>query len=416
MIYVNRMNPATTTKPITALYPGTCTICGRRWRAGDQIVWTKGQGAKGSGQHAACASGAPAPKAAPAKARKASAPRGPKTPPPAGPELRNDDSPYTVGEVLVALLPGSVVAECEARQGITATEIPGPAPKRASDRRVAVVALWAERISGELAEDMGYIGRYGAIVRLATAEEAGAVVAQRQAKQVQAAWSTFCSGWERLAERVRNAALSSLVFVEGGKFERAGAEILHEERKGLHGAPSARWSRLADGSILIERWSYDDDRWGCWVTVEQLLKLARASNRTLEEAVRGQRYSAIDRAIVWLAAQDGRSPRPPVTVTLHGLDAPVELEVTARRRGDRTILHAERVGGGQVRTPDGRVHYELEWDVDQLDRQLAPAAAADAFDGIEFAPGAELGGDRLMLPGGLWITGIRAAVRDLASA
>jgi hypothetical protein len=190
--------------------------------------------------------------------------------------------------------------------------------------------------------------------------------------------------------------------------------VLHEERKGLHGTISGRWSRLADGSIAQETYAYDDERWGRWVTTEQLLELARASTRTLEDAIRGQRYSALDRAIVWLAAQAGQTPRAPVTVTLCGLERPVTLAVRLIRASHLVV--GEVLGGGSVRVPRaGTIHVQSEWawPIDRLRAQLDAAAPAEAFGDLEFAPGVEIGGDRLAQPHGLWIEGMRAALAQL---
>jgi hypothetical protein len=392
---------------ITAKFPGVCTVCQGKIRAGDQIEWAKGAGSK----HAACAAGKPAAasQAAP-KPRKSSAPRA-RREPPAGPMMRNDRAPYERGEVLTCQLTTAEVAECETRQSLTATDVPGDKPERAGRRRVAVVVIHTDRMSQENADDNGYMGRYGCVVRLATAEEAAPLVETRAAKaQAKANAEAAAKAW--------SAQLATLtagrILVEGGSIDRAGAEILHEERKGLHGTVSARWSRLADGSIAQETYAYDDERWGRWVTVEQLLDFARVSGRSLEDAIRGQRYSAIDRAIVWLAAQAGKTPRAPVTVTLCGLSTPVTLEV--RISSASGLVVAEPVGGAAIRIPEGnsvRISSGWSWPVDRLRAQLDAAAPASAFTDLEFAPGAEIGGDCLPLPGGLWIEGMRAALAEL---
>lgn len=387
---------------ITAKFPGVCLTCGGKIRKGDQIEWKKDAGSK----HAACASGQPAPTPAP-RPRKPSAPRTRREPPPDGPMLRNDRAPYTRGDVLVSQLTAGEVVECEARQSIAATEIPGE-PCKGDRRRVAVVVIHTDRMSPSDADDNGHCGQYGAIVRLATAEEAAPILAERAAKaQADAAELE----WD--AQRAELTA--GRIFVDGGKIERSGAEVLHEERKRLHGTVSERWSRLADGSVLTERYSYDDDRWGRWVTTEQLLAEARAADRSLEDAIRGQRYSAVDRAIVWLAAKAGKTPRPPVTVTLHGMEQPVTLTVRPGVQiGGQERIVAEPLDGGSVRAPDGQRYYEWTWSLSGLRQQLGAAAPAEAFADIEFAPGAEIGGgDRLTLSGGLWIEGMRAALAEL---
>lgn len=100
--------------------------------------------------------------------------------------MRNDQGPYTVGELLVARLRESEIKECEERQGLTATEIPAAdenaKPLRADERRVGCIVIHADRISQEWADDNGYCGRFGAIVRLATPEECASTIAARRAK------------------------------------------------------------------------------------------------------------------------------------------------------------------------------------------------------------------------------------------
>lgn len=396
---------------ITARFAGKCTVCGGSIAAGDEIEWSKGRGSK----HVACAAGAAKPPAReskpvkPPRARRSE----PKAPPPDGPELRNDRTPYQMGAVIVAQLIATEIAECEARQAITATEIPGEPCKRAGDRRVAVVVIHTDRLSQEWADDNGYCGRYGAIVRLATADEAAPILADRASK---AQAKADAEARDRAWKEQRAALIAGRVYVDQATYDGKDAEVLHEERRGLHGTISERWARLSDGSIVAESHSYDDHRCGRYVTVDQLLEMARASDRSLEDAIRGQRYSAVDRAIVWLAAQAGKMPRPPVTVTLRGLEAPVTLTV---RVGHAGRIVAEPLGGGSVRVPEGnsvRITYEWTWSLDQLRRQLEAPPPSGAFGDIEFAPEAELGGeDRVALPGGLWIEGMRAALAELAA-
>lgn len=391
---------------MTASFASRCPSCGHTIRAGAPIAKSTG----GKYVHATCAAGK-APAATPARARKSSTPRPRRSPAPAGPELRNDRDAYCVGDVRGAQLTAREIAECEARQSITATEIPGEPCKRAGDRRVAVVVIHASRISQEWADDNGYCGRYGAIVRLATEAEAASIVAERAAAAAaKADADARARAWsEQLA-----ALTAGRIYDEGGKIDRTGAEVLHEERKGLHGTVSERWSRLADGSILVERYAYDDDRWGRWVTTEQLLEAARASERSLEDAIRGQRYSALDRAIVWLAAQAGKTPRPPVTSTLCGLSRPVTLHVRRSVVAGR-IVAGSRAESGQEQV-DGRWITEWSWSLDQLRELLASGPGTEVFAGVEFAPEADLGGDRLMLRDGLWIDGMGAALAQIEAA
>lgn len=397
---------------ITAKYPGKCSVCGRAFAAGAQIEWSKGAGSK----HAACAAGAaPARESTPKTSRAQRAPKAI----PAGPALRNDKDPYHLGDVLVRQLTASEITACESRQGLTATEIPGPACRRPGDRRVAVVVVHTDRMRQEDADDNGYCGRYGATVRLATADEAAPVLAARTAKLAGEHWSRFVGAWVSIGDAVRAAALADHVYVETvDPADRIGAVELCTERRGLHGAISARWSRLIDGSIMHETWRYDDDRCGRWVTVDQLVQIAlhqlEGAGRTLEEAIRGQRYSAVDRAIVMLEARGGRTPRPPVTVTLHGLDAPVTLEL--RLISASGMVCGEILGGGSVQVPErGSVvtRSEWAWPISRLREQLAATPPTGVFSGIEFAPGAELGADRLPLPEGLWIEGMRAALAQM---
>lgn len=397
---------------ITARFATKCPSCHRPINEGAPIA----KGPAGKYVHAACvggppASAPPAPKVSRPRRDRASRPA-----PPAGPEMRNDRDAYAVGDVLTCQLSAREISECEARQSITAIDVTGDKPiKRAGDRRVAVVVVHASRMRQDDADDNGYCGRYGAIVRLATADEAAPLVAARAAKaQAQTDAKAAARAWStRLAELTEGRLL-----VEGGSIDRAG-EVIHEERKGLHGTVSGRWSRLADGSIQQEIYAYDDERWGRWITVDQLLDLARESTRTLEEAIRGQRYSALDRAIVWLAAQAGKTPRPPVTVTLRGLEQPVTL--TVRISSASGLVVAEIQGGGSVKVPmvGGGVHmqYEWAWPVDRLHAQFDAAPHAEAFADLEFAPGVEVAsGDRLALPDGLWIEGMRAALAVLGRA
>lgn len=446
---------------IKANYSSRCPSCGQTIRAGSSIA--KGPG--GKYVHVSCASGVQAPAAKSARARKPSAPRTRRSALPEGPMMRNDKAPYERGEVLTCQLTTAEIAECEARQSplatqakynptarawllpdgrdaiavcgsclscgmrpavtsgghcsgcqpeqlFSATEIPGEPCKRAGNRRVAVVVIHTDRMSQDDADDNGYCGRYGCVVRLATAAEAAPLVAERATKaQAKADAVAKAQAWSvQLAELT-----AGRVLVEGGDIVREGAEVIHEERKGLHGTVSGRWSRLADGSIAQETYRYDDERWGRWVTTEQLLDLARASTRSLEDAIRGQRYSALDRAIVWLAAQAGQTPRPPVTVTLRGLEQPVTLVVRLSRPSG--LIVAESLGGGAVRIPEGdsvRVTSEWAWPVDRLRAQLDAAPDPAVFADLEMAPGAEISsGDRLPLPGGLWIEGMRAALVEL---
>lgn len=393
---------------ITAKYAGKCTVCKGHIAEGDEIEWSKGKGSK----HAACAVGSAQPPARDSKPARPRARRSePKAPRPDGPMLRNDRDPYVKGAVLVAQLSAAEIAECEARQAIAATEIPGDPCKRAGDRRVAVVVIHTDRMSQDDADDDGYCGRFGATVRLATADEAATILAERAAKaQAKADAEAKDRAWKTL----RATLTAGRILVEDGEFDRTGAEVLHEERRGMHGTISERWARLSDGSIMVESHSHDDHRCGRYVTTDRLLEMARASTKTLEDAIRGQRYSAVDRAIVWLAAQAGKTPRPPVTVTLRGLDAPVTLSV---RVGYAGRIVAEPLGGGTVRVPEGnsvRIAYEWTWSVDQLRSLLEAAPPSGAFGDIEFAPGAEIGGgDRVALPGGLWIEGMRAALAEL---
>lgn len=391
---------------ITAKFPGKCTVCGGAIRPGQQIEWRKGAGS----HHASCGAADPAPAAKPPRARKSPASRARRTAPPAGPEMRNDRAPYTMGEVLTCQLSAREISECEARQSIAATDVPGDKPiKRAGDRRVAVVVIHTDRMRQDDADDNGYCGRYGAIVRLATAEESAPLLAERAAKtQAQADAAGAAQAWA--AELA--ALTAGRILVEGGAIDRVGAEVLHEERKGLHGTVSARWSRLADGSIAQETYAYDDERWGRWVTTEQLLDLARASTRTLEEAIRGQRYSALDRAIVWLAAQAGETPRPPVTVTLRGLSVPVTLEVRWSSWSPGLVVAAVQDPSFQRKVDDQWIT-EYTWPIDRLRTLLDAPAPAEAFADLEFAPGAEIGGDRLALQHGLWIEGMRGALAHL---
>lgn len=393
---------------MTASFSSRCLDCGRRIAAGAPIA----KGVGGKYVHAACAAGAPAPARGSApKAPRASSAR--KSQPPAGPEMRNDRDAYAVGQVLVVQLTAAEVADCEARQaGVTATDVAGDKPvARSGDRRVAVVVIHTSRISAEWAEDNGHCGRYGAIVRLATAAEAAPVLAERAAK---AAAKADAAAKEQAWAPELSALIAGRVYVETVELsERAGAVVLREERRGYQGTVSARWSRLVDGSIMAETHGYDDHRCGRYVTTEQLLDLARSSTRTLEDAVRGQRYSAIDRAIVWLAARAGQSPRPQVTVTLCGLEAPVTLVV--RLVGPSKMVCAGLARGGSIRTPDGHTLYDWAWPIDRLRADLATAEPSpDVFAGIEFAPGAgPIAGDRLPQPGGLWIEGMRAALDRL---
>jgi hypothetical protein len=392
---------------ITARYASICPTCGQAINPGDKVEWQRGAKAT----HTACPSAVA--KSAPKTPRARRAPRAV----PVGPELRNDRNSYAVGAVLVAQLGSEEVTGCELRQGLIATEIPGDPCKRAGDRRVAVVVIHADRISQEWADDNGYCGRYGAIVRLATAEEAAEVLAERAAKLVGQRWNGFVGAWGAIAEAVLRAHLASLVYVDCVDCDSAvfkGATVVYVERRGLHGSMSARWYRLVDGTIAHETMGGDDYRIGRWVTVAQLIDLSRESPRTLEDAIRGQRYSAIDRAIVWLAAQAGLLPRAPVTVTLHGLQEPVTLSV----RVCASKVIAEVLGGRSVQVPDGdhlRTAYEWAWSIDQVHRQLS-GLAAGAFSDLELAPGADLGdGNRLPLPGGLWIEGMRAALSALGA-
>lgn len=393
---------------IKANFASRCPTCHSTIEAGASIA--KGTG--GKYVHAACAAGTSAPAAKPARARKPSAPRASRSTPPEGPTMRNDRDAYARGETLVVQLTAREVAECETRQSLTATEIPGEPCKRTGDRRVAVVVIHTDRMSQDDADDNGYCGRFGCVVRLATATEAAPLVAERAAKS--AAKADAASKAQAWAAQLA-ALTAGRIYVEGADLDRAGAEVLHEERKGLHGTVSARWSRLADGSIAQETYAYDDERWGRWVTVEQLVDLGRASTRTLEDAIRGQRYSALDRALVWLAAQAGKAPRQPVTVTLHGLEQPATLVV--RISSASGLVVAEILGGGSVKVPmvGGGVHvqYEWAWPIDRLRVDLDAAPGAEAFADLEFAPGAEMGGNRLALPHGLWIEGMRAALSQL---
>src|SRR5678816_2782450 len=327
---------------MTARFDSQCPTCRRTIRAGAPIAKS---GAKYV--HAACAAGQPAP-----KPRKPSAPRPRREPPPAGPELRNDRDAYRVGEVRVAQLTASEIAECEARQSLTATEIPGEPCKRAGDRRVAVVVVHTDRMSQEAADDNGYCGRYGAIVRLATAEEAAPLVSERAAKAQSKADAEIR---QRAWNDQRAELIAGRIYVDTVDLaDRNGAEILHEERRGLHGTVSERWSQLSDGSIMVESFAYDDHRCGRYVTLEQLLALARSAGRSLEDAIRGQRYSAVDRAIVWLAAQAGKAPRPPVTVTLRGLSVPVTLEVRWSGWSAGLVVAA-------VTSPSGQLKVDGQW-------------------------------------------------------
>jgi hypothetical protein len=283
---------------IKARFSGTCTVCGGDFPVGAEIEWRKGAGSR----HAACAAGAPAPQPAPAKPSRTPRQRRERAEPPAGPWISNNEHPYALSDVCGAILTGAEVAECEAQQAITATSLPGAPSKRAGDRRVAVVVIFAARMSRSEAEDNGYSDRYSAVVRLATAEEAAPLLAERQAAADKRAWDAFRGAWDRIAEAAREDHLAPLVYVETvSRDESRGAVVLHEERRGVHGSISARWSRLVDGSIMHETFAYDDWRCGRYVTGAQLLELARTSTRSLDDAIRGQRYSALDRAIVWLA-------------------------------------------------------------------------------------------------------------------
>lgn len=179
---------------ITAKYSSICPACGHGIIPGTQVEWSKGTKAR----HTSCPVGSVAiPKAQRSiRSRKGT--------PPAGPELRNDRDPYRVGDVLVVQLTAAEVTECEARQGLLATDIPSDKPvKRAGDRRVAVVVIHADRISQEWADDNGFCGRFGATVRLATAQEASPLVVRRMAKLTDAAWSRFTLAWSAIA----NAAI-----------------------------------------------------------------------------------------------------------------------------------------------------------------------------------------------------------------
>ncbi len=240
---------------ITARYDSICPACGSEITTGDRVEWSKGAKAR----HTACPAGA-----SPRIATKPRTRRAPSAPP-VGPELRNDNSSYTVGDVLVAQLSANEVAECEARQAISATGVPGDKPiRRAGNRRVAVAVIHASRISQEWADDNGYCGRYGAILRLATADEAAPLLAERQekakaraeAEALEAVWQAQIVGLTAARCYVDN------VDPETSK----GAEVIHEERRGAHGSISARWSRLTDGSVMHESFSYDDHRCGKYGT------------------------------------------------------------------------------------------------------------------------------------------------------
>lgn len=117
------------------------------------------------------------------------------TVPPVGPQLRNDRSPYADAAFLVAILEESDIAECEGRQGLTATEVPATTDKAelvpAGRRRVGCVVIHTDRISQSAADDNGYCGRYGAIVRLATVEECAPAIERSRRSASLAACATW---------------------------------------------------------------------------------------------------------------------------------------------------------------------------------------------------------------------------------
>lgn len=391
---------------ITAKYNSMCPTCSCPINAGDMVEWSKGRRAT----HADCqAEGSRTDR----KGSSRSLSRPSRKAPP-GPELRNDRSPYVSGSVLVVQLSTAEIAECEARQSIAATEIPGDKPcKRAGDRRVAAVVIHMDRLSTEWADDNGYCGRYGAVVRLATADEAAPLVADRAAKEAAKAEA------EAMARRwtlERDERIAGRIYVEmTGPGGRDGAVVLHEERRGYNGTISERWSSLPDGSVMVETFGGDDWRCGRYVTADQLLDMARTASRTLEDAVLGQRYSSLDRAIIWLAHMDGKTPRPPVTVTLHGLADPVILSVRLIAPG-QIIAEVSSAASVQVVEVDSLItRYQWTWPISDLRDQLDARPPASAFADIDFAePDVSVNDqDRLILPGGLWISGMGVALREL---
>ncbi len=290
---------------ITARFSGQCLVCGGHIAAGEQIEWKKGEGSK----HAACAAGKPAPAAASPAAsakratRRAAAPRQRREPPPEGPVFRNDKQPYMVGTVMAGLLPAKDIAECEARQSLAAVDVPGDPPKPSSEprRRVALVVIYADRVSQDVADDNGYMGRYGAVVRLATATEAAELVAERQAALDAKHWARYAAAWGAIGAAARKAALRDLVYVEAIQIGDMPSPVKLAEYK--DGGTLHRWYRGADGTIGHDSYSYDDGRFGVYMSVDAVLALARrelaSGKRTVEQALRGQPYSALDRAILW---------------------------------------------------------------------------------------------------------------------
>jgi len=95
-------------------------------------------------------------------------------------------TPYERDEVLIARLTAIEIAECEARQGLSAA-IAGAPDERGKPQVVCVVA-WARSLSDDDVEEQdAWSHQHTAVLRLATADEAAPIVAARGLEERRAA-------------------------------------------------------------------------------------------------------------------------------------------------------------------------------------------------------------------------------------
>lgn len=163
-------------------YPGFCISCDRRVPAGHgNLVKRNGRWMVQCSKSAKRSS----PKRGSAKPSRPSPKKSSRSEPPAGPRVSRAQGkdPFEVGATIAAILTSEEIAAAEARQGLSAVEVPG-APSPGGRRRVACMVEWETSLTSHEVEELdAWSHQHTAVVRLATPEEAAALVEAREREQ-----------------------------------------------------------------------------------------------------------------------------------------------------------------------------------------------------------------------------------------